>query len=221
MRLVYINSNSWMLYSFPVALFVFAASIATPCWAQSQQKAAEPDPVDSFKLTLGKFQTFFASGPRKAVMKRESGYHKGGEFVVDEVTARNLSYDVQKTDSLVSPFKGTLLMEIISRENSGCGDLKHDGEGFGFSTVQGALAALDGTECYRYSPLPKQPTVYAIALVFAFQDGTWVFKSAMQVDYGNAWLLGQSLLGDAAYPATRFPEPEAEALNAPWRALVH
>lgn len=175
----------------------------------------------SFKVIARKFETFFASGPRKVVMKTESGYQKGGEFVVEEVTTRDFSYDVQKTDSLVSPFNGTLLMNIVSRENGSCGDLKHDGEGFGFTTVQGAMAALDRTECYQYSPLPKEPTVYAIKLVFAFQDATWVFKSAMQTDYGNAWLLGQSIFGNASYPATRFPEPEAEALNAPWRALVH
>lgn len=207
--------------AFSVAVSVLAASIATPCWAQTHQKAAESDPLVSFKVITRKFETFFASGPRKVLMKTESGYRKGGEFVVEEIAARDFSYDVQKTDSLVSPFMGTILMNIVSRENGSCGDLKHDGQGFGFSTVQQALVDDDRTECYLDSPIPKKPTVYAIKLVFTFQDATWVFKSATQTDYGNAWLLGQSIFGNASYPATRFPEPEAETLNAPWRDLAH
>lgn len=208
-----------------VVLATLAAIVALPCSAQTPQKAAgQPEPatypVSSFKVIAGKFNSFFSAGPRKVILKTSSGWSKNGEFVVEEYSAQDVGYDVQKTNSLVSPYSATIQMNIVAKSNESCGDLKHDGAGYGWSSVNVALSALDKSECYRYSPIERSPTVYAIKLVFAMQDGIWVFKDAIQTDYANNWLLGLSLFGRANYPLTRFVEPEAEALNSPWRDLV-
>ena len=216
-------SNSKIIIATAIAMTVL------PCCAQTRRKPAEQlapqsvpatDPLLSFKLIVGKFNTFFAAGPRKAIMKTSSGYSPTGEFVIEEVSAQDITYDVEKTSSLVSPYSATILMNIVDRDNSGCGDLKHGGVAYGWSSVQGALSAIDLSDCYRYTPIEGKPTLYAIKLVFAFQDERWVFKDAIQVEYANRWLLGQSLFGNETYPMTRFLEPEAQALNSAWRGLI-
>ena len=219
------NSEEGALKTLTITLATLTAMIVLPCSAQTQQKAAEQsapatDPLSSFKLIVGKFNTFFAAGPRKAIMKTSSGYSPTGEFVIEEYSAQDIAYDVEKTNSLVSPYSATIQMNIIGKANSSCGDLKHAGVAYGWSSVKGALSAIDRAECYRYTPIEGKPTVYAVKLVFAFQDGRWVFKDAIQTEYANRWLLGQSLFGNETYPMTRFLEPEAQALNSVWRDLV-
>jgi hypothetical protein len=169
------------LINLTITLATLTAMIVILGHAQTPQKAAEQsapagDPLSSFKVIVRKFNTFFAAGPRKAIVKTSSGYSPTGEFVIEEYSAQDIGYDVEKTDSLVSPYSGTIQMNIIGRANSSCGDLKHAGIAYGWSSVNGALSAIDRSECYRYSPIEGKPTVYAVKLVFALQDGRWVFK---------------------------------------------
>lgn len=91
-----------------LAVFVFSA----------QEKAVghavpTPDPVSSFKLVVGKFTAFFASGPRKAIMRTE--WNPRDTFVIEETSARDIAYDVEKTNSLVSPYSATIQMRLYSR----------------------------------------------------------------------------------------------------------
>src|ERR1700687_3022959 len=110
------------LKNLKIALVAVTAMLVLPCSAQTHQRTAKQpapttDPVSSFKLIVGKFNTFFAASPRKVILKKSSGWSKDGEFVIEEDSAQDIAYDVQKTNSLVSPYSATILMNIISKDN--------------------------------------------------------------------------------------------------------
>jgi hypothetical protein len=62
-----VNSEEGALKTLTITLATLTAMIVLPCSAQTQQKAAEQsapatDPLSSFKLIVGKFNTFFRMG---------------------------------------------------------------------------------------------------------------------------------------------------------------
>jgi hypothetical protein len=52
-----------------IAVVALTAIVVLPCAAQVKHKAAPvSDPLSSFKLAVGRFNTFFAAGPRKMIV---------------------------------------------------------------------------------------------------------------------------------------------------------
>jgi hypothetical protein len=197
---------------------------------------APPDPLSSFQVVVKKFTNFFSGGPRKLA---EGGLYNGKLFAISEYTGRDIAYDVEKTSSLVSPYSATIQMNVVGKDNRSCGDVRvsrykdnitadelltgtgNEVVGEGWSSMQGALSALDRTECYTYSPLPKEPTVYGVKFVFAFQEGKWVFKDAVATNYApGISLMFLSLWAGGTSPITHFTEGDAQTLNSPWENLI-
>lgn len=204
--------------------------------ATEKTAPAPPDPLSSFQVVVKKFTDFFSGGPRKLA---EGGLYNGKLFAIFEYTGQDISYDVEKTSSLVSPYSATIQMNVIGKDNISCGDVRvssykrnvtaqelsagkgEEVRGEGWSSIQGALSAKDRTECYAYSPLPGEPTVYGAKFVFAFQEGKWVFKDAVATNYApGISLLFLSLWADGTSPITHFTEGEAQTLNSPWENLI-
>lgn len=196
---------------------------------------ATPDPLSSFQAIVKKFTDFFAT-PRKLV---EGGQYNGKLFALSEYTGRDIAYDVEKTTSLVSPYSATIQMNFIGKDNISCGDVRissykrnvtaqelragsgKEVRGVGWSSIQGALSAMDREECYHYSPLPEEPTVYGVKFIFAFQGDKWVFKDAVATNYEPGISpMFLSLWAGGTSPITHFSESEAQAINSPWENLV-
>jgi hypothetical protein len=130
-------------------------------------------------------------------------------------------------------------MNVVGKDNISCGDVRvssykrhvtaqelragtgKEVRGEGWSSIQGALSAKDRTECYAYSPLPEEPTVYGVKFVFAFQEGKWVFKDAVATNHApGISLMFLSLWAAGTSPITHFTEGEAQTLNSPWEKLI-
>jgi hypothetical protein len=211
-----------------IAVVALTAIVVLPCAAQVKHKAAPvSDPLSSFKLAVGRFNTFFAAGPRKMIVAEPFHRSVSGRVVtIYQYSAQDISYDVEKTNSLVSPYLATIQMNTTVKSNDSCGgDVKGpNGMGgespLGWSTVKAALAA-DRLECYSYG-VEGPPVVWVLKLVFAFQDGKWMFSNAIFAADGTKCERFLSIFGNVDNPAvtTRFPEPEAQALNSVWRDLV-
>lgn len=197
---------------------------------------APPDPLSSFQLVVKKFTDFFSGGPRKLA---EGGLYNGKLFAISEYTGQDIAYDVEKTSSLVSPYSATIQMNVVGKDNRSCGDIRvsrykdditgaellagtgNEVVGEGWSSIQGALSAMDRKECYTYSPLPKKPTLYGVKFVFAFQEGKWVFRDAVGTNYApGISLTFLSLWANGTSPVTHFTESEAQTLNSPWENLI-
>jgi hypothetical protein len=224
-----------MKKALPIILVALTTLAAIPCVAQKRENAVAPpiaptnsavttDPLSSFQLVVKKFTVFFSAGPRKLIFK--ASYHDAKFFRVNAFSGRNIAYDVQKTNSLVSPYLATIQIKLIDKDNSFCGDVKSPGGGInefslGWSTINGAISAIDRPECY----IPDQFSMeHIVKFVFAFQEGQWAFTDVVDVNTTatapTLRPLFMSIFGDGAYPVTRFSEPGAQALNSTWRDLV-
>lgn len=189
--------------------------------ALSQQSPPAPDPLSSFRQIVKRFNTFFAAGPQKLIWQLNEG--SSPKFAILEFRGQDIAYDVQQTNSLVSPYSAVINMNVVGKSNQSCGDIRspYTSSAIGWSTVNGALSSVDRSECYKNWPLEKEPTVYSVRFTFAFQDGRWVFTDAIDAQRGDKFELFLSIFGNANYPpvVTRFSEPEAQQLNAAWRDL--
>src|ERR1039458_7314934 len=89
--------------------------------ASSPKTAAAPDPLSSFQRVVRSFNAFFASGPRRLVVQE----YQGGRSVsyIIEFAGQDISYDVEKTSSLVSPYSAVINMKLAGRSNTSCGDI--------------------------------------------------------------------------------------------------
>jgi hypothetical protein len=191
---------------------VAQSSKQVPAKHSADKKVDIPDPVASFRVIVDRFRSYFAAEP-KLIVTQEPG--KDGGFVVVVLSAEDLSFDVKKTDSLVTPQIGIISMKVSGISNADCGDLT--GLVKGWSTLDGALAAARRSECFKPWPIPTEaPSEFDVKLKFGFQDGKWVF----QRDGGTGMGIFDSLSYFYPNPKIDFTEPEASAMNAPWLALA-
>jgi hypothetical protein len=214
-----------------IVLVALTSLAAIPCVAQKRENAVAPpiaptnsaattDPLSSFQLVVKKFTVFFSAGPRKLIygFPNHDTHDTTKVFTIDQYSSRNIVYDVEKTNSLVSPYLATINISFIKENNSSCGDVTLEGSRLlGWSTTDGALSAIDRPECYRPDPL------IAAKFVFAFQEGKWVFTDAVDVTKTADMpplRVFLSIFGVQTSLVTSFSEPQAQTLNSAWRDLV-
>ena len=206
-----------LICAIAVQLLFFMQAVAqtnkhAPSKHSLDKKVDTPDPVASFRLIVNRFTSFFAGEPKMIVIQEPED---GGKFNVVALSAKDLSFDVKATDSLVTPQVGIISMKVSGTSNAYCGDL--GGLDKGWSSLQGALAAAKRSECFKPWPLPtKAPSEFDVNLKFGFQDGKWVF----QPDGGTGLGIFDSLCYFYPDPKIDFTEPEAHEMNVPWLVLA-
>jgi hypothetical protein len=112
-------------------LLIVAVCLVAGCDSRSKSNAdAVKDPASDFKIFAGKF-----------IPHLKSSYGNGdGRLIKAATFSDDFSFDVQKTDSLVSPYRG--LLKVAAR----------------YQLTDSVY--YDGTD----------------TLIFAMQDGKWVYK---------------------------------------------
>ena len=187
------------------------------CGMQAQdQKQALAD----FKLIVNRFQDFFKT-PQKIVYKeRYTGSPTGQIAEVLNYSLNEISYDIQKTESIVSPFAGYILINVTKTTNAKYGNIT-SGKGkklrrIGFDTERAALDNSDNLTCYE----PQIVDNYSWGTVvldrkyyFTYQDNKWVFKNM------DTNLVFNYLYGITSTPA--LTEDESLQFNSKWRTLIN
>jgi hypothetical protein len=94
----------------------------------------------------------------------------GSFFYVIWIEAQNVSYDVQETRSLISPYTGIIKIQSLNRTNSKSlkADHFYSGERLGFTTASAALAASEPQDF-------DKPGLSKWNAHYAYQKGRWVF----------------------------------------------
>lgn len=117
-------------------------------------KAAAPtvDPIDGLKEVMGQLQTSLNSQP-PVITAPTPGDSSNTQWWSRKIyTTPTMEFDVQKTESLVSPYRGVVNFECNARFAKG--DSKQD--------VQGELREFTTNKCRA---------------TYAFQEKRWVFKT--------------------------------------------
>jgi len=207
-------SNVLRNASFAILVSLFSLTFNYAIAQDEQQKT-----LKSFQRIAGNFSSFFKTKQRLLYKQTYSQSMTRILYYVVEYTSQKMSYDVQKTQSLVSPFVGFIYLELISRDNGSCGDVQGYKGKVGWDNATAALRFADKPQCYKY--ITGKPWVDPVRLTFAFHDGRWIFQNAVRTEYHNRPEIPISAaLGVEAEPGRVITEKDGKAFNRPWLDLI-
>src|SRR5919106_4818142 len=125
------------------------------------------------KAKVEQFERFFAQSPVFLSKEDFTGSPTGKAYRHVRLTLLKISFDVQRTNSLVSPFIGYLFLTCAGEQTGKCGDIVQRYGDLrivdGFSTREKAIARA--RTCFKAAPPP-----WPMRFTFVYQDGRWVFK---------------------------------------------
>ena len=180
------------------------------------------DPVPSFEKIVDGFENFF-SKPQKLLVKFASKHSPTGHSAhVLKYVGSNVKYDVQKTNSLVTPFTGDITLTMENLSNSRCGTLPYLGTIVGWPSELAAITASKEESCYKRSDVLLEPE--SVTFKYSYQKSRWVLK---QITRSYATLDGiypaQGILAAVGIPSDTSVVPtgaEAQEFNLGWRQTI-
>jgi hypothetical protein len=143
------------------------------------KESEESIALKKFKSVVSHYEKFFATKPVLLKTTINSYSKSGYVYTYRKFEARDFSYDVKKNDSLVSPFMGYITLSFKAQSNGSCGDYIGDKKPVGFTSANEAEANKNNSSCYTSDNDLSDTS----ELVFAYQDGKWVFKNAHSTIY--------------------------------------
>jgi len=211
---------------YTLTALAFSLALSALPWARAAAPAKRPalapapGPTEGeralalFKAKTEQFQRFLAQEPLFLTKEDVSKSATGVLYYHVRIKLLKSALDVQRSDSLVSPFMGYLDLTYEKETNQSCGDMvvnfPYTGpDGFGYTTYEKAMAhAHDCFQRARYSPVQN------VRLTFAYQDGRWVFQDAIYPKENSKAALLLAAMGRAEPPYHRVPD------NWAWEALI-
>jgi hypothetical protein len=165
----------------------------------AQRSAPAPPPTSApteaeralslFKAKSEQFQRFLALTPVFLSNQDFSKSPTGEIYYHVRIKLLESSFDVQRSDSLVSPFIGYLNLVYEEEDTTSCGDVvitypaMRSRDVYGYTTYEKAMAYAH--DCFQRR---RNPPVEDMRLTFAYQDGRWVFKDAIRPKYRSSGL---------------------------------
>jgi hypothetical protein len=145
------------------------------------------DVVGSFESIINKVDEFLSTSPVVLISEDFRSSPSGRINYLLKFEKLNLAYDIQKTDSLVSPYTGYIVVSLKVESNAEYGDIiskrlniktmEDDEYNWGFQYAE------DAEEVERFAKCVSEPEYSEIQwccgdvkLLYAYQGGKWVFK---------------------------------------------
>ena len=138
--------------------------------------ADEKEALNSFEAIVAKFGKFMSTSP-VVLVSRESG--KVNYLLKFELL--NLTYDIQRTNSLVTPYVAHVVMTLKVLSNAKYGDVKRsDSEAeynWGFQRAEDAKKIKKFASCSSYADPKKGWRCRGdVKLLYAYQHDSWVLS---------------------------------------------
>lgn len=176
------------------------------------QESNEQLALQSFEKKVSEFEEFFNQRPMLVYKQHFSKSPSGFHFCYHRYKLVEINYDVKKTNSIVSPFFGNILITYLAEDNESCGETM-SGSIKGYSTFEEAKRYRDNEACFKPNKYVPQETV---SFSFAFQNKKWIFKDVIRVEYGNYALAISAALGKPQATGVSFTCEDNQA----WEDLV-
>jgi hypothetical protein len=188
--------------------------------------------LKNFERIVDDFSKYFATNPKfvskEADSERYSFYTAKIIYTIHQQVLKNVSFDVRKTDSLVSPFAGYIDVEFIRKNNVNCGDVffRSSPPGpvgsptgpIGYSNIHIALNRANEDSCF------KSLTSTTDRYEFAYQNSRWVLKSIKSIRdkriSQNDFMTAVLGIKESAYNFKFITEPAGLDFNKKWFVLV-
>jgi hypothetical protein len=146
---------------------------------------SEEKALKSFREKASNLQVFLSSRPIAYFVSDYAKSPTGVVFKSEKFTESRVSFDVMRTSSVVTPFVGHIDISYKTDGDAKCGDVTDGKDPVGYSTMVLALQRSD--KCFQPSTSPGGAIYSWIdgRLIFAYQDGKWVFKDGIRPLYGT------------------------------------
>lgn len=133
--------------------------------------------VSLFKKRVALFEEFLSREPRLLIKEDYSRSPSGLLYVFRIMQPHEITYDVQKTSSLVSPHIGYIDVSYTVMESMRCGDVEIAHLKF-YSTYEKARADAVDSRCFVTN---RKDLLFGARFVFSFQDGRWMFQKVLGI----------------------------------------
>jgi len=201
----------------PILFFVVLSLWHTPLFGQNTQAEQA---LKTFKPIVTKFSEFFKTNPKLIAKDFRTYSPTGLLYSIREYRFVDISYNVEKTNSIVSPFVGYLEVIVTDRDNDSCGNVKTEFGIYGWDNVDDTLRN-DIEQCFSWRSKKlyiEKSEPQAMKFVFAYQDGKWVFKDVIL--QGKSFEMMLAALSKATTKRPNITESAALAYNRKWVDLL-
>ena len=171
------NFKSKKVVSIILCFFILLG--VTKSFAQEDKKA-----MSLFEEQVNKFEKFFSSNPKLLVKQSYHDSPTGYIFFYERFDDYKISYDIKKSDSLVSPYIGYLTVSHLETTSKKCGDFKGYGDEKYFSTIELSRQKKEDKSCYKPLIVGGTEVRLSSKFIFAFQKEQWVYKDVVN-DYNE------------------------------------
>lgn len=195
-------------------LFVLLLSLTLASESFSQVK--EVQVANAFKSIADTLSAFFQMDP-KLLNKAETVTDSptGIDVWVDMFALASSSYDVQKTESIISPYVGFVELKLLLRVTQDCGtsELPYINWKY-WNNIAEAINYANADSCYG------EARTYNVKFLYAFQESEWVFKKIVLADDGKEEFVISQAFGKQASRGRTISEPAGLEFNKRWFALA-
>lgn len=159
-----------------IILFSFVSFYLISCAIKNTENTNEPQ--DIFKKEIAeKVISFIKNEP---ICIKELENHEKKVFSLTKFYLLNATYDVKKTDSLISPLNGFLILDYQTQDNSKCGDIKGV-DGFSYSAIEKSLEN-QAENCFTiHGGNPPQK----VMIKANFLDKKWKISDIILLKWGD------------------------------------
>lgn len=153
-----------------VALFMFGG-ISSYSFASDNELL-----ISSGKEILLKWENMLSKGYTDVSQDKGGGWRAGKHLLVPG----SGSYDIKKSDSIVSPYVLILKFQTSYLGTNGFSPnangpyYKYFKRKYGFNTAEEALANCSAADFVEQDGMPAKEHVYDIMLSYLYQDGSWI-----------------------------------------------
>ena len=209
------------------AVVVLSASTSPDALAAgvtgSEPKAVQPtvpsDPLKAFQAIVDGYKSFFSKSEKLVYGSAYAKSPNGRVVYVVEYSGKDLSYDVRKTDSLVSPFTAYVQLSLRSMDNGSCGTVPGYKNMVGWPDVATALTQADSAQCFK--PLIAGEEFWdRVRFQYAYQDDKWKLVQILRTKYAKPELAISAAIGVPAAPGIRLADTEAIVFNEAWTHTI-
>ncbi|MFZ2445557.1 MAG: hypothetical protein WAW37_04305 [Syntrophobacteraceae bacterium] len=156
-------------------LIVLLISCVILCACASPEERARA----SFKVCINQIQSFLQNNPIYIDKQKFSLSPSGYIYIPTQFINVEIRYDIERTNSLVTPFAGTILFDSDLHTSQTCGNILISGvlgsieQNLAFIKYNDAIHSKDNGKCYKYFRRNK------LVIMFVYQDEKWVFKDVI------------------------------------------
>lgn len=137
----------------------------------------KPDVVTQFRNLVAKIDNRFKTIPVVLTYQDFSTSPSGFIFYKLQFERLESSFDVQTTNSLVTPYTGYIVLKLKVKTNAKSGDVISIDYNVGFSDSTKAKQNDNYETCTDPKYDLNQWCVGEIKILYAYQNGKWIFKS--------------------------------------------